>query len=413
METPKVEFEQLIARGCGIDVHKETLTATVLVDGLEEESRVYSTFTKSLEDLSEWLISKDITHVAIESTGVYWKPVFNILEEKFKIILVNARHTKNVPGRKTDKNDSRWINKLLSCGLLNASFIPPRDIRDLRDLCRYKRKLVNQIASEKNRLQKILEDCNIKLSSVISDMSGVSASRIIDAIISGREDVVELSSLCVNRILINKREQLAESLYGRVTSHHRFMLQTIKKSIESIESIIEIVDAEIDKQAQAYSIEIDLLQTIPGVGKEASVNIIAEIGVDMDVFPDEHHLASWAGMSPGNNESAGKKKSGRTTNGDKYLKAILTQCGWAASRTKGTFYRSKFESLVGRRGKKRALIAIGHKILCAAYFIIKKKEPFKELGYEYLESRRQNKAVSKHLSKLKELGFEVQIRKVA
>jgi len=413
MESSKVEFDQIITRGCGIDVHKEVLTATIKGKGLKEESREFSTFTNSLKELSAWLEANGVTHVAMESTGVYWKPVFNILEEKFTILLVNARHIKNVPGRKTDQKDSAWIAKLLLSGLLKGSFIPPLDIRELRDLIRYRRKLTNHITSEKNRSQKILEDGNIKLSSVISDITGVSGTRIIDEIIAGNEDVEALANLCSKQILKNKREQLVESLRGLITPHHRFMLKTIRESIQSIEAIIAKVDAEIDKQAKAYSVELKLLETIPGVGKEGAIEIIAEIGADMSVFPNEHHLASWAGMSPGNNESAGKKKSGRTTHGDKYLKTILTQCAWAASRTKGTFYRSKYESLVGRRGKKRALIAIGHKILCAAYFIIKNKEPFKELGYEYLESRRKDKSVTKHLLKLKELGYDVEIKKVA
>jgi len=308
MESSKVEFDQIITRGCGIDVHKEVLTATIKGKGLKEESREFSTFTNSLKDLSAWLEANGVTHVAMESTGVYWKPVFNILEEKFTILLVNARHIKNVPGRKTDQKDSAWIAKLLLSGLLKGSFIPPRDIRELRDLIRYRRKLTNHITSEKNRSQKILEDGNIKLSSVISDITGVSGTRIIDEIIAGNEDVEALANLCSKQILKNKREQLVESLRGLITPHHRFMLKTIRESIQSIEAIIAKVDAEIDKQAKAYSVELKLLETIPGVGKEGAIEIIAEIGADMSVFPNEHNLASWAGMSPGNNESAGKKK---------------------------------------------------------------------------------------------------------
>jgi len=309
METQKkvVEFEQIIERGCGMDVHKETVVATVSGTGIQQETRTFCTFTSSLKELNLWLKSLGITHVAMESTGVYWKPVFNVLEEEFEILLVNARHIKNVPGHKTDKKDSKWITKLLLCGLLKGSFIPPIEIRELRDLFRYKRKLTAQISSEKNRLQKILEDANIKLSSVVSDTFGVSSTRIIDALIKGESDVDELVKLCHGKLSIKKLE-LKEALVGKLTEHHKFMLRTIKKSIINIEEVVAHVERQIDEQTKPYQIEMELLQTIPGVGKETALGIIAEIGVDMNVFPNEQHLASWAGMSPGNNESAGKKK---------------------------------------------------------------------------------------------------------
>lgn len=412
METKTVEFEQIIERGCGMDVHKETVVATVSGTGIQAETRTFSTFTSSLIELKEWLKSLGITHAAMESTGIYWKPVFNILEEDFKIILVNARHIKNVPGHKTDKKDSQWIAKLLLSGLLKGSFIPPREIRELRDLFRYKRKLTGQVSSEKNRLQKILEDANIKLSSVVSDTFGVSATKIIDALLAGERDLEKLVELCHGRLLC-KKEQLKEALIGNITTHHKFMLRTIKESISNIEKVIKKVEKQIDKQTKDYQVEIDLLQTIPGVGKDTAQGIVAEIGVNMEVFPNEQHLASWAGMSPGNNESAGKKKSGRTTHGNKNLRTILVEAGWGASKTKNTYLRSKYESLVGRRGKKRALIALGHKILCASYFIIKNKEAYQELGADYLESKRKKNQIQSYLDKLKKLGIEVEIKKVA
>ena len=306
-QTPVIEFEQVVARGCGMDVHKETVVATIAGVGIEQETRTFSTFTNSLEELKEWLQSAGITHAAMESTGVYWKPVFNVLEADFEILLVNARHVKNVPGHKTDQRDSRWLTKLLLSGLLKGSFIPPVEIRQLRDLFRYKRKLTGQVSAEKNRLQKILEDANIKLSSVVSDVFGVSATRIIDALIGGEEDLEELVKLCHGK-LNSKRELLKEALVGKLTEHHKFMLRTIKESMANIEGIIAKVDRQIDEQTKVYEVEIELLQTIPGVGKDSAIGIIAEIGVEMEVFPNEQHLASWAGMSPGNNESAGKKK---------------------------------------------------------------------------------------------------------
>lgn len=409
METKgEVVFEQQIERGCGIDVHKKVLVATIKGIGIKEETRSFDSFTSSIEAMRDWLLEHKITHIAMESTGVYWKPVFNVLEAYFDIILVNARHIKNVPGHKTDKKDSKWISKLLISGLLKGSFIPPRPIRELRDLTRYRRKIVGQIASEKNRIHKILEDANIKLSSVVSSMSGVTASKIIEAMIAGEEDIEKLTAYHHGKIQATK-EELAEALKGFLTDHHRFLLQMVRISIQSKESLIDKLEKEIDQHLERnkLKVSVELLQSIPGVGKDGAREIIAEIGNDMGQFPSEQHLASWAGMCPGNNESAGKKKSGRITHGNNYLKIILVQCGWAATRTKGTYLRSKYDSLVGRRGKKRALIAVGHKILIATYFILKNQIPYKELGNEFLENKKKDKQILHHLKRLKELGIEV------
>lgn len=308
MAQETVKFNQVVKCGCGIDVHQQVIVATVRHKDSEEETREYDAYTSSLTSLREWCKSEGVTHIAMESTGIYWKPVFNILEKDFEIILVNARHVKNVPGHKTDKKDSRWISKLLLSGLLKGSFIPPRDIRELRDLVRYKRKLINQAASEKNRLIKILEDCNIKLSSVVSDVNdGVSATKIINDIIKGVTDVDKLMTHLHGRIKA-RREDIRKALEGRITEHHRFMMRIIKESIEETEKIIQKVENQIDKAVKKYQIEIDLLQTVPGIGKDSAISIISEMGVDMNQFPNEQHLSSWAGMSPGNNESAGKKK---------------------------------------------------------------------------------------------------------
>jgi len=305
-----ITFEQVVERGCGIDIHKKVLVATIKGMGIKEETRTFSGFTASIEEMRDWLKANMITHIAMESTGVYWKPVFNILEEDFEIILVNARHIKNVPGRKTDKKDSKWIAKLLLSGLLQGSFIPPKPIRELRDLTRYRRKIVGQISSEKNRLQKILEDANIKLSSVVSDMSGATATKIIAAMINGEEDIEKLSRLRHGKMLTSK-EDLKAALKGKLTEHHKFMLTTIKESIEEKEQLINKLDKRIEEHLKTneLALDADLLQTIPGVGKDAAPGILAEIGNNMDQFPNEQHLASWAGMSPGNNESAGKKKA--------------------------------------------------------------------------------------------------------
>ena len=307
MKPHVITVEQVVERGCGLDVHKDTVVATVSGVSIKTETRTFTTFTNDLYELRDWLKSLEVTHIAMESTGVYWKPVFNILEEHFEILLVNARHVKNVPGHKTDKKDSKWISKLLLSGLLKASFVPPRDIRELRDLFRYRRKLTSQATAERNRFEKILQDANFKLSSVISDIFGVSGTKIIDALLEDINNFDELLKLC-NKTIQKKKEALKESLVGKLTSHHKFMLRTLRKSLANIQQLIDEVDNQIDEQTKQYRIEIQLLQTIPGVSKVTSVGLLSEIGPDMSKFPDEHHLASWAGLCPGNNESAGKKK---------------------------------------------------------------------------------------------------------
>ncbi len=407
-EVESVKFEQVIDRGCGIDIHKKVLVASIRGKGIKEETRSYDSFTKNIEELRDWLKENKVTHVAMESTGVYWKPVYNIFEEEFEILLVNASHIKNIPGHKTDKKDSKRIAKLLLAGLLKGSFIPPRSVRNLRDVTRYKRKIVNQIASEKNRIHKFLEDANIKLSSVVSNLSGATATKIIDAMIGGQEDTRELVRLRHGKMK-SSIEDLTKALTGKLTDHHRFMLDMVKKSIQDKEALIDKLNKQIDKLLEntQMTLDVELLSTIPGVDTNSASCIWAEIGNDMSQFPDEHHLASWGGLSPGNNESAGKKKSGRITHGDKWLKTMIVECSWGATRTKNTYLRSKYDSLVGRRGKKKALIAVGHKIIIAAYFILKNKETYQELGGDYLDKQTRDKQIKRHLQKLRELGVDV------
>lgn len=309
-------METIFERSCGIDVHKKTLTACIMVgkDGkiTKKDIRTFSTMTEDIEGLRDWLKSEGVTHVAIESTGIYWRPVYNILEDEFEIILANAKHIKNVPGRKTDVADSEWLCKLMRNGLLRGSFIPPLHIRQLRDLSRYRTKLNNNIAAEKNRLQKYLEDANIKLSSVATDTLGVSGRNMIREIIKGNTDRDELSNLAKGR-LNSKKEELKKSFNSRVTEHHRKLIEMSLNHIEYIENMVVELELEMDELVKGHNLDkdVELLDTIPGIDKTGATAIIAEIGADMSKFPSASHISSWAGMSPGNNESAGKKKVGR------------------------------------------------------------------------------------------------------
>ena len=402
----------IVDKGCGLDVHKGTVVACIMGTGIRKEVKTYTTMTNDLLRLKEWLQENGITHVAMESTGVYWKPVFNILEDRFEVILVNARHVKNVPGRKTDVQDSEWLCKRLRSGLVKGSFIPPRDIRELRDLTRHKRKLIQAITAEKQRVEKVLEDANIKLSSIASDTFGASGKRIIEELIKGKLRAEEMAELSKGR-LRQKREDLKEALVGEVREHHKFMIKASLRHIGAMEKILSEIERRIQQKINRhYKEEYELLQTIPGVKGEAST-LIAEMGVDMERFPSEMHLSSWAGMSPGNNESAGKKKPGSTTYGNKCLKTMLTEFAWVASKTKDTYLRSKYHSLVGRRGKKKALVALGHKILIMCYHILKYRHPYKELGGDYLDNRRKDKITRSYIKRLNHLGYEVTLKQAA
>jgi len=401
-----IQFEQVVERGCGMDVHKKVIVVTIQGNGIITVTKSYSSFTSSLIKLRKWLQKHGITHIAMESTGVYWKPVFNVLGDDFQILLVNARHVKNVPGHKTDKKDSRWLAKLLLSGLLRGSYIPCREIRELRDLTRYKTKLTNQVSAEKNRFLKILEDANIKLSSVLSNVFGSTGQKMIAEIMKGDYKPERLLYHVHGHVKADRKD-IREALTGHVTEHHRFMLETIMENITKIESTITKLENELAIKTEPYKDILVLLETIPGVGHDGAIGIIAEIGVNMEAFPSQKHLASWAGMSPGSNESAGKNKSGRITFGNKYLRALLVEQAWAASRTKHTYLSSKYKSLVGRRGKKRAVIAVGHKILLATYFIIKNKVEYNELGEDYLNNFRKDKLVEYYKKQLERLDPNV------
>lgn len=404
MKKDTVAFEQIVSCGCGMDVHKEIVVVTIQGKGIKTMTKSFHTYTSSLIKLRDWLKKHKITHVAMESTGVYWKPIYNVLGDDFEILLVNARHVKNVPGYKTDKKDSKWLCKLLLSGLLKGSYIPERKIRELRDLTRYRKKLVQMMSSEKNRFQKILEDANIKLSVVLTDTFCKTGLKMLHVIVNEQNyNPKQLLSMIHGRVKADRKD-IEEALTGYVTDHHRLMLKMIWDNMTRLETTILEVDTAIETATASLGIELNLLQQIPGVGKNGAIGIISEIGADMSQFPDHKHLASWAGMCPGSNQSAGKSKSGRITYGNKYLRSTLVELGWAASRTKNTYFESKFKSMVGRRGKKKTIIALGHKILIAAYHIIKDKVEFKELGPDHLNNFRRDKLVAYYKKQLANLG---------
>lgn len=403
MEQAQINFDQVVACGCGLDVHKETVVATISGDGIKESTRTFKTFTSSLKEFSNWLKEHGITHVAMESTGVYWKPVYNILEADFEVILVNARHIKNVPGHKTDRKDSVWITKLLLSGLLKGSFIPPRFTRELRDLYRTKRKLMSQRVAACNRMHKVLEDANIKISSVVTDVFGATGWAIIRALIAGKTDVEQLAELAKGS-LRNKKAELMLALEGNLTDHHRFLMGIHNDDIIFTDSLIDQINTRIDFYLEQCHQEFTLLQTIPGVNTQTAIAILGEIGINMDTFPTEHHLASWCGLCPGSNESAGKRKSEKINHGNVYLKSALVEAAWVASRTKGCYLKAKFESLKARRGSKKALIAIAHKILIASYFILKNKEEYQEPNQEKWLEKRKQAQIKSYLKRLHELG---------
>ena len=305
----QITFDRVVSRWCGLDVHKKTVVATIDGDGIKKETREFGTFTRSLTDLRDWLLEHGVTHVAMESTGVYWKPVYHVLEPTgITVWIVNARHVKYVPGHKTDKKDSAWLCKLLLAGLLKPSYIPPKEQRELRDLTRYRRKLVQSISAEKNRTIRILEDCNIKLSSVLSDTDGVAGTHLIDKLVAGKQITPDDINDVYHHRMTASREDLFEACQGVITEHHSFMLKAIRRHIEETEALVSEVDTRIKTMLAPYDNVLELLFEVPGIDRRSAEDLVAEIGLDMSVFPNEKHLASWTGVAPGNNESAGKKK---------------------------------------------------------------------------------------------------------
>src|SRR5438309_1515740 len=403
----------IVYRCCaGLDMHKKTVVACVRrVDAAGhvcQDVRTFGTMTCHLLALCDWLVEQGVEQVAMESTGVYWKPVFNILESHLAVLLVNAQHIKQVPGRKTDVKDCAWIAQLLQHGLLRASFVPPPPIRELRDLTRQRAQLVAEKSAAANRIQKVLEDANIKLACVASDVLGVSGRDMLEAIIAGEEDAEKLANKARRRMR-QKIPQLQTALQGRVTAHHRFQLRILLDHVTHLEALIGRLGGRIEDIMVPFAEAAERLTTIPGVEQRTAEILIAEVGTDMNQFPTAEHLASWAGMCPGNNESAGKRKSGRTTKVSRWLRQALTQAAWAASHTKDTYLAAQFRRLAARRGKKRALVALGHTVVVIAYHLLKQGTTYHELGGDFRERLNPERLTRQLVKRLEKLGHRVKL----
>jgi len=395
-------------RCCGLDVHQKTITACIITPK-GKVTRTFGAMTGEILELVEWIKEHKCTHVAMESTGVYWKPIYNLLElAEIEAMVVNAQHIKAVPGRKTDVKDAEWIADLLRHGLIKGSYIPSREQRELRELVRYRKSLIEERAREVNRLQKILEGCNIKLSSVVSDITGVSARSMIEAIIDNISDPRLLSKLAKGR-LQSKKENLEQALHGLVGPHQRKLLATQLEHIDFLNSKIKELDQEVEERLRPFKEELELLDTIPGVAKRSAENILAETGVDMERFPSDAHLSSWAGMCPGSNESAGKRKSGKTTKGNKHLRSTLMQCARAAARGKGTYLSAQYHRIAARRGGNRAAVAVGHSILVIIYHILKNRQPYQDLGANYFDERKSDAVLKSAVKRIEALGYTVTV----
>ena len=399
--------------GCGLDVHKKGVTACVLwASGRRRQTRAFGTFTRELLELGDWLRACGVTHVAMESTGVYWKPVWNLLEGQFEVLLVNAQHIKAVPGRKTDQKDSEWIADLLQHGLLRASFVPPTPIRELRDLTRYRASLAQEINRIANRIQKVLEDANIKLASVATDTLGASGRAMLEAMIQGEQDSRRLAEMAQGK-LRNKIPELQEALQGRVSRHHRFLLRELLDHLYFVESKMQRIEQEVAERLGPFQSEVARLCTIPGVDRVTAWGLLAEIGLSMKQFPDAQHLASWAGLCPGSHESAGKRKSGKIRKGSLWLRRCLCQGAWAVSTKKNNYLSALYRRLAARRGSKRATIAVAHKLLVIAYYILRDGTCYSDLGADYFD-RLNPEGLRRRLTKrLEGLGFKVTLEPLA
>ena len=407
-------MEVIVTRGCGLDVHQATVVACLIKGKVRpfKEAHTFSTMTRDLIRMREWLHKEGCTHVAMESTGVYWKPVYNILEGHFELIVANAQHIKRVPGRKTDVKDAEWIADLLRHGLLRPSFVPPPPIRELRDLMRYRRKVVENQSREKNRLLKLLESANIKLSTVVSDVFGASGRLMLEALRLGEAAPREMAELAKGRMR-QKLSELELALEGRLLPHHQQLMGVQLKRLAQIEQDLMQLDAEIQVKLVPFAKELSLLDGIVGVDWVVATTLISEIGVDMSAFAGAAQLASWAGLCPGQNESAGKRRSGRIRPGNPYLRSALVEAALAATHEKEAYFREKFYRLKARRGYKRALIAVAHKILIAVYEVLSSKTAYRDLGVGYLDKIEPKRLKRSLVRRLERLGYSVSLTPIS
>ena len=400
----------------GMDVHQKTVTVCTLLgepgSDPKVEKRTFGTSTNQLLEMSDWLAEQAITHVAMESTGTYWRPVWAILEGRFDLTLCNAAHIKQVPGRKTDQKDAEWIADLLRHGLLKKSFVPSQPQQDLRELTRYRAQVSADRSAVSNRIRKLLEGANIKLGSVASDVLGVSGRKMLESIIEGKTDPVHLADLALGQ-LRDKREQLIEALSGRIREHHRTMLRLELAQWKFLDALVGELEEAIDQALGPFVEAVNLIRTIPGFGEVSAAATLAEIGANMEQFADAAHLASWAGLCPGNHESAGKQYSGKTRSGNVWLKRILCQVAWAASHTRNTYFAALFRRIAAKRGKKRAILAVAHAILVAAHAMLKNKTNFVDLGSDYFERLNADGLKRYCLKKLQAMGHTVVLQPAA
>ena len=405
-------MDRWIERCCGLDVHKQTVAACVRVPGAKgrrtQEVRTFGTTTPDLLALQDWLAAHQVTHVAMESTGVFWKPVYYVLEARFTVLLVNAAHIKQVPGRKTDVRDCQWIAELLEHGLLRGSFVPPPVIRDLRELTRYRRTQIQERTRVANRLHKVLQDANVKLSNVTHHVLGVSGRAMLDALVAGSTDPDVLSDLARGQ-LRKKLPALRQALTGRFRAHHAFLLGQILAHLDYLEEAIAAVSAHIEEQLRPFAPQVERLMTIPGVQRRTAETILAEIGTDMAVFPTAGHLASWAGMCPGNDESAGKRRSGKTRKGSKWLRTSLIEAANAAARTKATALGARYRRILPHRGHRKAIVAVGRHILEISHHLLRTDRTYQELGPDYFDRRHAERLQRRCIRQLEQLGLQVTI----
>jgi transposase len=409
-------MEALYARCCGIDVHKKTAVACVISPGPDGQAhkqvRTFGTMTDELLALGDWLAEQGVTHVAMESTGVYWKPLWNLLEERFELVLVNAQHVKQVPGRKTDVKDCEWLADLLRHGLLRASFVPSRPERELRELVRYRATLIQERSAEMSRLQKTLEGANLKLGDVTTVVLGVSGRAILRAVVAGTTDPAALADLAVGRLLA-KRAALKRALSGRMGPHQRFLLREQLGHIEALEASLERISAEIAQRLAADEEVVTRLDGIPGVGRRIAEVLVAEVGTDMRRFPTAGQLASWAGMCPGNNESGGKRLSGQTRHGSRWLRTALVEAAQAAGRARSSYLGAQFRRLAARRGTRKAAVAVGHSILVIVWHLLSRGEEYRDLGGNYFDERDRELVQRRLVHRLEGLGYRVALEPLA